>query len=158
MHALKRGFVLVRPHARALRRDAPLRIDVGHLGHHQPGGAERERAEVHQVPVIGRAVVGIVLAHWRHRDAVGQSEPAQDDRRKQNASHRFAFPFDRFRIRFSPRCRRSCRRASPPPGRQGPRTSSIRSHRYSTATCRSLCIRQRRRPRDGCMRSRQRAR
>ncbi len=140
VHALERGFVLVGIHAGAFRRDAALRIDVGHLAHHQAGGAERHIAEMHQVPVVGRAVVGIVLAHRRHHDAVRQCETAQRDRRKQDASHWSDFlsssgEFKR-RVYLNSRCRRRNRRAWPPPGSRSPRTGRIRSRRYSTAICR----------------------
>ena len=91
VHALERGFVFVGIHAGAFRRNASLRIDVGHLAHHQPGGAERHVAEMHEVPIVGRAVVGIVLAHRLHHDPVRQRETAQGDRRKQDASHGFDF-------------------------------------------------------------------
>ena len=87
VHALERGLVVVRIHAGAFRRDAALRIDVGHLAHHQSRGAERHIAEMHQVPVVGRAVVGIVLAHGRDHDPVRQGQTAHGDGREQDASH-----------------------------------------------------------------------
>ena len=76
VHPLERRLVFVRPHAGTSRRDPPLRIDVGHLAHHEAGAAERHVAEMHQMPIVRRAVVGIVLAHRRNHDAVGQSKPA----------------------------------------------------------------------------------
>ena len=140
VHALERGFVLVGIHAGAFRRDAPLRVDVGHLGHHQPGAAERHIAEMHQMPVVGRAVVGVVLAHRRHHDAVGQREAAKRDGRKQDASHFCDFlsgaENSNGGFRFSPRCRRRNRSAWPPPSSRSPRTGRIPSRRCSTAICR----------------------
>ena len=87
VHALERRLVIVRIHPRAFRRNPPDRIDVGHLAHHQSGAAEREPAEMHRVPIVGGAIVGVVLAHRRNDDAIGQREPAQRNGRKQNASH-----------------------------------------------------------------------
>ena len=87
VHALQRRLVVVGIHAGAFGRDPPDRIDVGHLAHHQPGAAEREAAEMHQVPVVRRAVGRIVLAHRRDHDPVGKREPAQRDRGKQDAGH-----------------------------------------------------------------------
>src|ERR1039457_6300608 len=45
----------------------------------------------HTQPVIGRAIVGIVLAHRRDHDAVRQRETAQRDGRKKDASHYLFF-------------------------------------------------------------------
>jgi plasmid stabilization system protein ParE len=87
VHALERRLVIVGPHAGAFRRNPPDRIDVGHLAHHEPRAAEREAAEMHQVPIGCRPIVGIVLAHRRDDDPIGKSEPAQRDGRKQDASH-----------------------------------------------------------------------
>ena len=124
VHALERLLVVVGIHAGALGRDAALRADVGHLGHDQAGGAERHIAEMHQVPIGGRAVVGIVLAHRRDHDAVGQRQPAHGEGREQNASHcrivlssgeKSTFPCDR--------------RAWRPPDSRAPRTRNIRRRR-----------------------------
>ena len=57
-------------HPGAARADAPLAAHVGHLGDHQRGAADRAAAEMHEVPVVRRAVLGRVLAHRRHDDAV----------------------------------------------------------------------------------------
>ena len=125
VHALERGFVVVRIHAGAFRRDAALRVDVGHLAHHQACGAERHIAEMHQVPVIGRAVVGIVLAHRRHHDAIGQRETAQRDRREQDASH-----CQSFLSRANALAKFQCdRRAWRPPNSRSPRRCNIRRRR-----------------------------
>ena len=92
VHALERRLVVVGIHAGAFRRNPPDRSDVGHLAHHQPGAAEREAAEMHQVPIVRRPIVGVVLAHRRDDDPIGQSEPAQRDGREQDACHRFKSP------------------------------------------------------------------
>jgi hypothetical protein len=65
---------------------------MGRLGHHEAGGALRELAEVHQVPVVGRAVLGVVLAHRRHDDPVGKHKVAQRHRGEQGRSDRGAYP------------------------------------------------------------------
>src|SRR6185437_5664495 len=62
--------VLATIDAGAAGRDATFAHDVGHLGDHQRGAAERAAAEVHEVPVRRHAVVGRVLAHRRYADAV----------------------------------------------------------------------------------------
>ena len=87
VNALKRFFVLVRPHAGATRRDTALRAYVSHFGHHKPGGAKRQTAEMHQVPIGRRAIVGRVLAHGGNYDAVRQRQSTHGDRRKQRAGH-----------------------------------------------------------------------
>src|SRR5438270_700156 len=50
-------------HAGAARRDAAFPADVGHLREHEARASDGASAEMHQVPVVGRAVVGRVLAH-----------------------------------------------------------------------------------------------
>ena len=44
------------PQTCTARRDPPRVGDARHLGHHQPGAADRAAAEVHQVPLVGNAV------------------------------------------------------------------------------------------------------
>src|SRR5207237_10639624 len=51
--------------------------------HRRPG--QRQVADRHEVPVIGLAVLGRILAHRRHHDAVGKRQAAQLDRGKQGA-------------------------------------------------------------------------
>ena len=50
----------------------PSRATSCHLGEHEPRAADRAAAEVHEVPVVRRAVLARVLAHRRHDDAVGE--------------------------------------------------------------------------------------
>ena len=64
------GDLPLLPQARAAGRDAPAGRDAEHLGHHQPGAAERARAEVHEVEVVDVAVDGRVHVHRRDDDAV----------------------------------------------------------------------------------------
>ena len=53
-------------------RNTSRALDVGGLDHHQRGAGIGQHAEMHQVPIIGAAVVGGILAHRRHDDAVGK--------------------------------------------------------------------------------------
>src|SRR5690606_34767805 len=60
--------------------DPPLGDDGGGLGHHQPGPSGGELSEVDQVPVVGDAVGGRVLAHRGDPHPVGDEDVAQLDR------------------------------------------------------------------------------
>ena len=92
--AFHRLLVVVGIETGAFVRDAADRIDVGHFGHDQRRCAERELAEVHQMPVIGGAVGRVVLAHGRDNDAVGQRQAAHGDRREQRAGHLQVSPLE----------------------------------------------------------------
>jgi hypothetical protein len=78
--ALERLRLRVLPETEVVGRDAPLGRDRGGLGDHQPGAAGGERAQVHQVPIVGEAVLARVLAHGRGGDAVAQGERAKRQR------------------------------------------------------------------------------
>ena len=60
---LQRGFGGVVPQAEAARRDAADRFDVGGLDAEHRGARQRERVDMGEVPVVGLAVFGGVLAH-----------------------------------------------------------------------------------------------
>jgi len=75
--ALELGSVLVLPDAEIAGSDAAFRADGVGLGDDQGGAADGTAAEVDEVPVVGEAVDGGVLAHGRDGDAVGQGEAAQ---------------------------------------------------------------------------------
>ena len=75
-HPLERGLVLVAVQAEAAVADASHRRHMRGLGHQQSGRTHRELAQVHQMPVVGRPIVGHVLAHGRHHEAVGRSARA----------------------------------------------------------------------------------
>ena len=51
------------PQAQALRRNAAFGQDAGGFHHYQTGAAAGKAAQMHQVPVIGHAINGRVLAH-----------------------------------------------------------------------------------------------
>ncbi|MNT08309.1 hypothetical protein D3C72_1430480 [compost metagenome] len=76
-HGLQWRDLAVVPQAEVGGADASARIDGGALGEDQARAAERELAQVHQVPRRGMAALGGVLAHGRDDDAVGQRELAQ---------------------------------------------------------------------------------
>jgi hypothetical protein len=63
--------------------DAADRGDMGCLGEHDAGAAHRPRAQMLHVPIVAQPVLGAVLAHRRHRDAVARSDRAEGDRLKQ---------------------------------------------------------------------------
>ena len=81
--ALDRRDVLVGPQAQVAVRDAPFRQHGGRLGEHEAEAAHRELAEMHEVPVVGEAVLRRVLAHRRDDGAVAQRDVAQLERREQ---------------------------------------------------------------------------
>ena len=62
--------------------DAAFGRDVGHLGDHQARTAQRAASEVHEVPVADRPLLGRVLTHRRHDDAVGELDAARPERRE----------------------------------------------------------------------------
>ena len=69
--------------AEASRRDAADGLYDGGLDAEDRGARQRQRIDVREVPVIGLAVDGRVLAHRRHHDTVGKVKAAQLDRGKQ---------------------------------------------------------------------------
>ena len=66
--------------AEAAVRDAPVARDCGGLDREHAGTRLQQLAPVDEMPIVGAAVVGRVLAHRRHDDAIGQREPAQRER------------------------------------------------------------------------------
>ncbi len=70
-------------HPGAAGGDPALPAHVGHLGHHQPGAADRAAGEVNQVPIIGKPVIRPVLAHRGDYDPVRQHQLAEPIGREQ---------------------------------------------------------------------------
>ena len=68
--------------AGAAGRDAAFALDIGHLGEHQPGAAHGAAAEMDEMKIVGRAVVGRIHAHRRHHDTVRHRHAAQAERRE----------------------------------------------------------------------------
>ena len=69
-NARERFDLLVFPQTEALWGDAAARFHAGGFDDDQPGAADRSRAEVYEVPVVGHSVVCAVLAHGRNADAI----------------------------------------------------------------------------------------
>ena len=67
---LQRRFGSVVPQAKAARRDAADGLDMRGLDAEHRGARQRERIDMGEVPIIGLAVFGRILAHRRHHDAV----------------------------------------------------------------------------------------
>ena len=76
------------PQARAAGRDPPVGRDAEHLGHHEPGAAERARAEVHEMEVVRVAVHGRVHVHRRDDDAILELELAETERHEHRRPRR----------------------------------------------------------------------
>ena len=74
--------LLVVPEAEIAGRDASVALDRGGFDDHRSGAAERELAQVHEMPVIGQALDSRVLAHRRNDHAVRKDELAQLERRQ----------------------------------------------------------------------------
>ena len=64
------GRLFVVPKAEAGRRDAPFGRDGGRFDDQQAGAAACEAGVVGVVPVVGQAVAGAVLTHWRDHNTV----------------------------------------------------------------------------------------
>jgi hypothetical protein len=60
------------PDAEILRRNAALGRDRGGLREHQRCAADRPSGKMREMPIVGVAVHGRILAHWRNADAVGE--------------------------------------------------------------------------------------
>jgi len=88
---LQRGFSRVVPQPETARRDAADRLHGRGLDAEHRGPRQRQRVDMGEMPVIGLAVDGGVLAHRRHHDAIGQRKATQFYRRKQG-THFGGFP------------------------------------------------------------------
>ena len=81
--AVELGDVLVFPDAEVAGGDAAFGADGVGLGEDETGAADGAAAEVDEVPVVGEAVEGGVLAHGGDGDAVGQSKATKLERGKE---------------------------------------------------------------------------
>ena len=82
------ALVLVGVEAGAAGRDAPLRRNAGHFGEDEAGAALGALGVMHEVPIVRRAVLGLVLRHRRDADAVLQLQPAHAQRHEHGRPHR----------------------------------------------------------------------
>jgi hypothetical protein len=80
---LQRGFGGVIPQSKTARGDTPDRFHVRGLDAEHRGAGQRQIVDMGKMPIIGRTIVGRILAHRRHDDAIGEFEAAQLDRREQ---------------------------------------------------------------------------
>ena len=108
--ASPRGDLLVVPDAGVARANAPLGYNGRRLGHDEPGAAAGERAEVHQVPVGGHAVLRLhrILAKRRHPQSIAQGQRAEGQGAKQHRFHASiqanrAWTYSRRRVGACPR-------------------------------------------------------
>src|SRR5690606_6337546 len=86
-------LVRIRPDAGVARRDAALGRHGSRLAHHDARATARERAKVHEVPLVRDAVAveTRVLAHRRDPQPVAHRGRAQGDRVEQ-AGHQDSWP------------------------------------------------------------------
>jgi len=73
---VERGSGGIIPQAQTAGGDAPLAGDRSGLDGEHSGPAVEQVGPVHQVPVLGLALDGYILAHRGHHDAVGQIQAA----------------------------------------------------------------------------------
>jgi len=86
-HTCQRRFVVVRIKAKTAVRNAAVPFNVSCLDDDKRGAGMRQHAEMHQVPIIGTAVIGGILAHRRDHDTIGKLEARQTERREQVTGH-----------------------------------------------------------------------
>ena len=72
------------------RGDAPLGTHMGRFGDQQAATAQREGAQMHELPVICDAILRNVLTHRRHHHPVGEFKLTQADGREQLAHVRLS--------------------------------------------------------------------
>ena len=77
------GDELVIPQRQIADGAATAPVDLGAFDEHQPRAAGGEPADIHQVPVGGKAVVGGVLVHRRDADPIFHGDAADGQRLKQ---------------------------------------------------------------------------
>ena len=61
----------------------PRASTAGRFGDDQAGAAHRPAAEMHQVPIVGKAVLARILAHRRDSDAVAKGDAADGQGREE---------------------------------------------------------------------------
>ena len=85
--ARERGLAPVGVKTEAAMRDPPVTLDIRHLDDDQRSAGIGEHRKVSEMPVVGAAVVGAVLAHGRDDNAIGQFQFAKANGRKEFAGH-----------------------------------------------------------------------
>src|SRR5215813_13993246 len=71
--------------------DTAMPFDMSCLHNHQGGTGMSQHPEVHEMPIIGAAVVSGILAHRRNHDAIGKLQARQAKRREQGTRHEVGF-------------------------------------------------------------------
>jgi len=79
----QRPLVRIGIEAEAAMTDAARRFDRRLLDDDKRRARQRQRAQMLEMPVIRRAVFGAVLAHRRHRNAIGKDDTAEVQRFEQ---------------------------------------------------------------------------
>jgi hypothetical protein len=79
----QRPLVRIGIEAEAAVTDAARRFDRRLLDDDKCRAKKRQRAQMLEVPVIRRAVFSALLAHRRHRNAIGKGDPAEVQRFEQ---------------------------------------------------------------------------
>ena len=85
--ARKRILAGVRIKPEAAMGDAAMALDMRRLEDQQAGAGIRQHAEMRHVPIVADAVIGAVLAHRRHDDAVRHGQVGKFYGREQSARH-----------------------------------------------------------------------
>ena len=75
-------MLLVIPHSRTAGRNARVGRDTGHLGYHHGGAAHGASRQMHQMKVIGHAILRHVGSHGRADHPILQCDAAHRDRRE----------------------------------------------------------------------------
>jgi hypothetical protein len=86
-HAGQGGFIIVGVHPKTAMGDTAMPFDMSCLHNHQGGTGMSQHPEVHEMPIIGAAVVSGILAHRRNHDAIGKLQARQAKRREQGTRH-----------------------------------------------------------------------
>ena len=84
---LERRFAVVRIEPEATVRNAAMAFHMGRLHDDEAGAGIGEHAEMGDVPVAGGAVIGAVLAHRRHDNAIVELDAGKLDRGEQRYGH-----------------------------------------------------------------------
>ncbi len=78
--AAKRLNMVVAPDSEVLWADAPLGQYRRRFRENQARAPDRTRTKMHQVPVIGEAVLAGILAHWRNNESIGETKFSDNER------------------------------------------------------------------------------
>jgi hypothetical protein len=71
-NAFQRLDVLVFPNSQIARGNATVRGDRRRFNYDQGDSADGSTSQMNQMPVIGKPILGAILAHWGHGDAIAE--------------------------------------------------------------------------------------